>query len=134
MIRSIGTLESHPYGSDAEAARGEALRWIIDAPDVSVTVCTALLVDFDKLSKDDDGGILATQLTLSEARFILEHQDQAANEHAVHSAGVEAVLRTYAAMKSEKRELKLAPMEKLSQIKVDGKLDEFITKSMDRCN
>ena len=134
LIKTIDSLEARPYASDAEAARGDTMRWLIDAPDVSVTACSALLVNFDKLDDDSDGSALAMQLMLSEARFILEHPDQAADDHAVHTAGVEGVLRTYAAMKSEKNGLKLAPIEQLAKIKADGKLPEFVTKTTDRCN
>ena len=133
MIQLVEKLETTPYTADGQDVRAKVLTWLIDAPDVSVTVCTYLLGDPDAFD-GDDGGILSTQLMFSEARFILEHADQATNDHAVHVAGVEGVLRTYASMQSSKRTLKLAPMDKLVKIKADGKLDDYVKKTMERCN
>lgn len=134
MIRRIEALEARPFAADADPSRQVVMDWLTEAPDVTVTVCGALLVDIDKLSKDEDGSGLLMQLMLSEARFILEHPEQVADQKAVHAAGVEGVLRTYAAMKAEKGNLRIAPIEKLAQIRADGKLPEFVAKSMDQCN
>ena len=134
MIRRIEALETKPFAADADPSRQVVMDWLTEAPDVTVTVCGALLVDIDKLSNDADGSGLLMQLMFSEARFILEHPEQAADQKAVHAAGVEGVLRTYAAMKAEKGKLRIAPIEKLVQIKADGKLPEFVARSMDQCN
>lgn len=132
MIQLIAALERNPYHKDAKAARRAVLEWLTEAPDVSVTICPALLVDMGKL-KGDDGTILFGQLPFAEARFILEHPDQASDAHAVHQAGVEGVLRTYASMKAAKPKLELEPMEKLVRIQAEGKLAEFVTDAMTKC-
>lgn len=132
MIQLIAALEQNPYHKDAKAARRAVLEWLTSAPDVTVTICAALLIDVTKL-KDDDGAILFGQLPFAEARFILEHLDRASDTHAIHQAGVEGVLRAYAAMKAAKPTLALAPIETLVRIQSDGKLSDFVTEAMSKC-
>src|SRR5262245_23397540 len=76
MIGLVAKLESAPYAKDASDTRGKVMAWLIEAPDVSVTLCPALLIDPDALA-GEDGEALASQLMFSEARFLLENTDQA---------------------------------------------------------
>src|SRR5262245_35636118 len=122
MIGLVAKLESAPYAADASDTRGKVMTWLYEAPDVSVTVCPALLVDPDSLS-GEEGEALVSQLMFAEARFLLEHTDQPVSEKAVHRAGVEGVLRTYAAMKAGKPGLQIPALEKLGKIHADGKID-----------
>ena len=133
MIRLIDALEKQPYAASAGDSASKVMSWLTEAPDVSVTMCTALLIDLDELEKDG-GGTLATQILFAEARFILEEPAKAPDEHAVHLAGVEGVLRTYAAMKAAKPDLKVRPMEKLTRIQADKHLDAFVTDAMEKCH
>jgi hypothetical protein len=132
MIRLIGQLESDPYAKDGKDIRREVLVWLIDAPDVTVGICTNVLGDIKKL-KGDDGATLTTQLAFSQAKYILEHPDKAADKHAVNIAGVEGVLRTYDAMKRAKPKVKFAPMEQLLQLQSNGGLDAFVDSGLAQC-
>jgi hypothetical protein len=53
---------------------------------------------------------------------------------AVHTAGVEGVLKFYDAMKAQRPGVSIAPIEKIARAKADGKLDQFVTRAMARCN
>ena len=132
MIRLIDALEKQPYDPGVRDSAGKVMTWLVEAPDVSVTICTALLIDLDQLEQDG-GEILSMQLPFAEARYILENPSKAEDEHGVHVAGVEGVLRTYAAMKSAKPDLKVRPMEKLLTIQADKKLDSFVTEALEKC-
>jgi len=133
MIRLIDSLEKKPFDPSASEWAGKAMTWLQDAPDVSVTLCSALYVDYDDLGKDG-GEVLTTQLPLAEARFILENPAKADDEHAVHVAGVEGMLRTYAAMKAAKPDLKIRPMEKLVKVQADKKIDAFVKDALEKCH
>jgi hypothetical protein len=133
MISRIDALEKRPYDPAARDARGTVMTWLIDAPDVSVTICSALLGDLDELDKDG-GELFATQLPFSEARFILENPSKADDELAVHVAGVEGMLRTYANMKASKPDLKIRHLEKLLKVQIEGKLDAFVKDAMEKCH
>jgi hypothetical protein len=134
MIRLINGLEKKPYGPDADNSRKVVMDWLTEAPDVTVNVCGALLGDIDDLEGEKDDPGLLLQLMFAEARLILEHPEQAGDDKAVHTAGVEGVLAFYAAMKAEKPGVKIAPIEKIAKARADGKLPEFIDKAIAKCN
>jgi len=49
-------------------------------------------------------------------------------------AGGEGLLRTYAAMKAAKPDLKIGPMEKLLKVQADKKIDAFVKDAMEKCH
>ena len=132
MIRLITILETDPYNKDAKAYRAEVLKWVIDAPDVSVEMCSAALGDLIEL-KDDDSASLLVEFAFAEARFILEHPEKAKDRRALYVAGIDGVLRTYDSMKTANSKLKLEPMEKLLKARADGKLDAHIDQTLKTC-
>jgi len=133
MIRLIDGLEKHPNDPNAGAVRSQVMAWLTDAPDVTVTVCGQLLGGLDKYS-ENQGGDLLMQLMFSEAKFILEHPQQASDDHAVHVAGLEGVLRTYSVMQADDPKLKIPPVETLARIRAEQKLSDHVTKAMAKCN
>lgn len=133
MIRLIDGLEKHPADPEAGATRGKVMAWLTDAPDVSVTVCGALLGGLDKY-KEDEAGDLLMQLMFSEAKFILEHPEQSSDDHAVHLAGLEGVLRTYSAMQAGDPKLKIPPVDNLARLQAEKKLPDHVAKAMAKCN
>ena len=132
MIRLIDTLEKHPDDPNARDMRAAVLSWLTEAPDVAVTLCGEFL-DIKKFEPDGPGGDLVLQEAFAEAKFILENPDQAQDAHAVHLAGVEGALRTYAVMKAEDPKLLIPPMEKLVKLQAERKLPEHISKAMAKC-
>jgi len=133
MIQLIDILEKHPNDPDARANRGKVMTWLTAAPDVTVTICGDLLGDASKYTKDQSGDFLI-QLAFSEAKFILENPARANDDHAVHLAGVEGMLRTYASMKADDPKLKIAPLETLGQMQAEQKLAEHVSKAMKKCD
>jgi len=132
MIQLIDTLEKHPNDPDARAARGKVMSWLTDAPDVTVKMCGDLLGDATKYTKDQSGDFLI-QLAFSEAKFILENPAKAKDDHAVHLAGVEGMLRTYASMKKDDPKLKIAPLESLAHMQAEQNLTEHVSKAVKKC-
>jgi len=132
MIRLIGGLETNPFASEAKNARSQVLLWLTNAPDVTVTICPALLIDIKKF-KGDEGAALVGQLAFSEAKFILENPDKAGEPNAVHLAGTQGVIQTYVAMKRDKPKLSIAPMEQLLEIRNQGKLPQHVASVVASC-
>jgi hypothetical protein len=133
MIRLIDQLEKYPNEQSAGGARTKVMDWLTEAPDVTVNVCGDLLGGLDKYNENQAGDLLMA-LMFSEAKFILQNPERAADDHAVHLAGVEGVLRTYAAMKGDDPNLKIKPMENLARLQAEQKLPEHVTKAMEKCN
>ena len=134
VIRMVNALESKPYGDDADISRKAVMEWLTDAPDVTVNVCGALLGDPEKLEGDMDDPGLLLQLMFAEARFILQHPEQAQDEKAVHTAGVQGALAFYESMKKERPGVKIPMIEKISKANADGKLAEYVKAAVAKCN
>ena len=132
MIQLIGTLESEPFQKDHNEVRSEVMTWLVEAPDVTVRICLKVLGDIEKI-KGYEGGILVVQLGFSQAKFILENPDKATDQHAINVAGVEGVLRTYAAMKSTKTELAIPEVDRLVKLQESGELGAAVVERQAKC-
>ena len=77
--------------------------------------------------------MLVVQMMFSEAKFILENPDKATDQHAINVAGVEGVLRTYAAMKAKKRKLELPQFERLAKLQESGQLGAAVDEGLAKC-
>lgn len=87
--RAVGIatlLENDPLNKDQKALSRELLLWLISVPDISVKMCTSVLGDYSKI-KGDYAPTITTQLTFSEAKFVIEHPDQAHDEYQVLPGG-----------------------------------------------
>jgi hypothetical protein len=110
----------------------EVLVWLIEAPDVTITLCTDVVGGIKKF-KGDEGSALVAHLTFAEARFILQNPEKSSDKLAVNVAGVEGVITMYQAMKTTKPKLKIDPVEKLIQLQSEGKLTSFVEEGLKNC-
>ncbi|HEX5160823.1 MAG TPA: hypothetical protein VFV88_03820 [Steroidobacteraceae bacterium] len=133
IIRLVDTLEKQPGHPDARAMRASVLKWLTDAPDVSVKVCFDFL-GMEDFAPDGREAELFFQQPFAEARYVLENPDKAKDEIAVHLAGVESALRTYAVMKAEDAKLEIPAMEKLVKLQAEQKLPEHVSKATKKCH
>ena len=125
-------LENDPFNKNAKALSSELLIFLIQAPDIHVHICTNVLGDYWK-KKSDYSPTLTTQLTFSQARFVIEHPDQADDRYQEYLAGVEGVLRTYQKIKLAKPKVKIEPLEDLLAKQQAGQLGEFVKAAMAGC-
>ncbi len=125
-------LETDPLNKDAKALSRELLIWLIEIPDISVTICTGMLGDYSKI-KGEYAGTITTQLSFAETKFVIEHPEQAKDGYQVYLAGVEGVLRTYQNLKKAKPKVRLEPLEQLLVKQQAGELPEFIKNAMVGC-
>ena len=125
-------LENDPLNKDAKSLSRELLLWLIEVPDVSVTICTNVFGDYSKV-KGDYAPTITTQMTFSEAKFVIEHPDQANDDYQVYMAGVEGVLKTYQNIKQAKPKVKIEPLEQLLVKQEAGQLAEFVREAMKGC-
>ncbi len=125
-------LETDPLNKDAQSLSRELLIWLIEIPDISVTICTGMLGDYSKI-KGEYAGTITTQLSFAETKFVIEHPEQANDEYQVYLAGVEGVLRTYQNIQKAKAKVRLEPLEQLLVKQQAGELPEFIRNAMLGC-
>lgn len=125
-------LENDPLNKKAKSLSGELLLWLIEVPDVNVKICTNVLGDYSKI-KGDYSPTITAQLTFSEAKFIIEHPEQAQDDYQVYLAGVEGVLKTYLNIKKAKPKVKMEPLEQLLVKQQASQLAEFVKNAMSGC-
>ncbi len=91
-VRYTRALEAEPLADDATAMRQWLLRWIMETPDYTVTVCNMLDLP------DEDPPALASELMLQmmagNVAYQIEHGTEG-DEASRQLAGVESVLRMY---------------------------------------
>lgn len=132
MIQLINTLEKEPFHKEAKSHSKEVLVWLIEAPDVTVELCSDVIGDIKKF-KGDEGSTLVAYLSFAEARFILQNPEKSADKLAVNVAGVEGVIAMYQSMKASKPKLKIDPVEKLIQLQSENKLTSFVQENLKKC-
>jgi len=125
-------LENDPLNKNAKSLSRELLIWLIEIPDITVTICTGMLGDYSKI-KGEYAGTITTQMSFGETRFVIEHPEEAKDEYQVYLAGVESALRTYQNIKRAKPRVRLEPLEDLLLTQQAGQLPEFIRNAMPGC-
>ena len=131
-IEITNLLESDPLNKDAKNLSRDLLLFIIQVPDIHVHICTNVLGDYKKI-KGDYSPTITSQLTFSQARFAIEHPDQANDVYQEYLAGVESVLLTYQNIKKAKPKVKIDPLEELLVKQQAGQLGEFVKIAMVGC-
>ncbi len=125
-------LENDPLNKDQKALSRELLIWLIEVPDIHVKICTNVFGDYSKV-KGDYAPTITTQITFSEAKFIIEHPEQANDEYQIYLAGVEGVLKTYVNLKKAKPKVKMETLELLLVKQQSGQLADFVKTAMSGC-
>jgi hypothetical protein len=117
---------------EAKNQREALLFFLIQAPDITVTLCSNVLGE-SKRQKGDYESELFSQLAFSQAKFVIENPDRAKDEAAVQLAGVEGVLRTWQAIKTAKPKAKYPLMDELLEKQQGGMLAEHVKTGMASC-
>jgi hypothetical protein len=125
-------LEDDPLAKDAKEQREWVIQWITDIPDITVNVC------FEYFGKrpDPHGGHsmeIANQMIISSTAFMIEHPDKVKDEQAIALAGLVGSIKTYQAILKQDSESRWAQMDKLIEMREQGKLDEFVGDTRRKC-
>jgi hypothetical protein len=121
-------LENDPLNKDAKELSQALLLFIIQAPDISVHLCTDVLGDYKKI-KGDYAPTITAQLTFSSAKFVIEHPEEAGDVNKEYLAGVEGVLRAYQNIKRAKPKVEMKPLEELLVKQQAGTLADFVKEA-----
>ncbi len=90
FVETVQWLESHPM--DGGQRTKEALRWIVEVPDVTLTWCSHLLMDATNKKARQ---IAVVQGTLAAGAFLVQHPEMAQDMRSSALAGVTSALATY---------------------------------------
>lgn len=125
-------LETQPLGRSAKKARKWLMTWLIAVPDISVSVCSAVVGPLIG-DKADYAGELMTQSMFAAAVFVIDHPDQASNEPAKQLAGVKGMLRAYEAVLKEKPKAHIPYLDELFAKRQAGTLEAWVRAQAKTC-
>ena len=116
---------TNPLGPNAVQEREWVIKWVIEIPDVHVSVCPSIL---DKMSRSDkkNGPELIAAMMMGQTEFVLKSADKQSDQFAEYEAGVDAALNVYAALvKSNAKDRELY-LDDLMQRRDAGTLTQFV--------
>ena len=125
-------LEAAPLDKTLEQDRSWAIRWLTDAPDVTVNVCLEPLNGVSDKTYPRTAEIVI-QYSLAMAAFIIENPGKAEDVDAQQLAGVEGALNAYKAMRVARPDEKSPELDKLLAMQSGGQLTDFVQKAFHRC-
>jgi hypothetical protein len=125
-------LETNPLAKEAKKYRETLLFFLIQVPDISITLCSSVLGESKRQKGDYDSELLA-QSSFSQAKFIIQNPDKAGDQAAVQLAGVEGTLKTWQAIKTAKPKAKYPLMDELLEKQQAGTLAEHVKAGMANC-
>ena len=118
-------MEETPLDPALRSEREWALRWLIEVPDVSASICTAPLGDFLK-KKYKYSSEIVVQLTFSSGAFVIEHPEQAKDSMSQTMASVEGALKAYQSILKTKPDAKSKELDELLQRQSQGTFTNYV--------
>jgi len=116
-------LESSPLDESLRSEREWALKWLIQVPDIHVSLCSSVLGDYFKFKYSSE---LTVQLSLSQGAFVIEHPEQASDQREQYFAGAEGALKAYSAILQQKPKAKFKMLDELVAKQASGQLKSFV--------
>lgn len=132
LVSITKSLETNPLDKNLRPSREWALKWLIEVPDVSVSLCTDILGAASR-SKNKYQSEIVVQLTLGQAAFVIENPVRAKDQHAAYLASAESALRAYEGIKKQKPETKWPEMDTLLEARDKGELGARVRENMKNC-
>jgi hypothetical protein len=131
-VKVAHELEEDPLAKDAKDRREWMIQWIVEIPDITVDVCFEYFGALPDPPKGHSAEI-TKQMVLSSAAFMVEHPDKAKDEQAVALAGLLGALKAYQAILKQDSASRWAHLDKLIQMREQGKLDEYVSETRRKC-
>jgi hypothetical protein len=131
-VKIAHALESDPLAKDAKDNREWMIQWIVDIPDITVTVCDEYFGASSKTVKGHERDII-NQMIISSAAYMIEHPDKVKDEQAIATAGLLGSLKTYQAILKQDPDARWPYFDKIVQMRDQGKLDDFVSDTRRKC-
>jgi hypothetical protein len=128
FVKFVHRSEAAPLDESLRSETKWAIVWLVEVPDVHVSVCTAPLGDFMK-KKYKFSPEIVTQVMFSSGAFVIEHPDKAGDMVAQYLAGVEGALKAYNAILITKPDAHSKPLDDLLQKQSQGQLADYVRET-----
>lgn len=131
FVEGVKALEADPVGRKAKEERTELFKWLVEAPDVQLTWCAALLLEVSD-EHEELGSVVLIHAILGAGVFVIEHPESVEDARAVSRAGIAAALRAYESIRKTKPKWRSALLDRF---KTDGApaIDEYIEAHLPSC-
>lgn len=126
-------LRADPLSPDLRKQRAWALRWVVEVPDIHVTMCGGFMPWLTAREKYKYARELSAQMTLSSAAFSIENPAVAGDLTRQQFAAVDGTLRAYEAILKRDPKARLAPLDDLLKKRVGGELMRVVVAESRRC-
>ncbi|WP_395391219.1 hypothetical protein WBP07_11685 [Novosphingobium sp. BL-8A] len=132
FVNVTENLERTPLNPALTQDRQWALRWLVEAPDVSVSAC---LTPFAKLPESyAHSSEIIVQYMLAMAAFTIRHPEQSTDAEAQQLAGVESALNMYQSILRAQPEEKSPALDNILNTRDKGELKNFIHTAYAECS
>jgi hypothetical protein len=131
-VRVAHELEDDPLAKDSKDRREWMIQWIVEIPDITVDVCFDYFGTLPDPPKGHSAEI-TKQMILSSAAFMVEHPDKVKDEQAIALAGLLGALKAYQAILKQDSASRWAHLDKLIQMREQGKLDDYVAETRKKC-
>jgi len=123
------SLEEHPLAKDSLQKRMWLTEWIVQVPDLTVTVPPREFKALQSLDRVNDtySNQLRMQAVFSQAAFQLQHPEEK-NAAAIQAAGLAGTLRAYRAIQQFDPTAKYPLLDNLMSLEKKGKLQKYVEK------
>jgi hypothetical protein len=126
-------LEATPLDQALFPEREWTKQWVAENPNVRIRMCMQLLPDLRRPRYKFRPEIL-DQMMLSSAAFLIEHPDKVGDHLAENVAGLQGVLKAYAAIVKSNPDARVQGLDDLEEKESRGQLVEFARETIKSCH
>ena len=132
VVSIAHSLERAPLDPGLQEDRSWAIKWLMDAPDVTINICPDAIPGMSGKDYAHNGEILV-QYMVAMGAFIIENPGKSNDTDAQQLAGVESALNAYRVMLTAQPNYKSPGLEKLLGLQSKGELPGFVHKAFLSC-
>lgn len=134
-VQIAHALETDPLQPGNKDMRTWLTVWLIQVPDISIKVCGEELGPIFHESNREKNFVseIFGQSMFSSASFVIEHPDQAKDELAIYTAGLEGSLKAYQSIVKTHPDASWPFLEELVVKQQKGELTKYVEKATSKC-
>jgi hypothetical protein len=134
-VQIARTLEADPLQTGSKDMRSWFTLWLIQVPDISLSVCGDELGPIFHASNRDKNFVteIFGQSMFSAVSFMIEHPDQAKDAVRVYTAGVEGSLKAYQSILRTHPEARWPFLDDLIVKQQKGELPKYVENATAKC-
>jgi hypothetical protein len=131
-LKTARSLQSDPLSPDVRTDREWLIEWLTEVPDISVSLCPAVLGDLGNKKNGYPGALIAAEMA-SEAAFVIEHPDKSKDRASIYLAGADGALNAYQAIRAKDAKYRVKQLDEMIQKRDQGKLGGYISDATRNC-